>query len=375
MSGSGDSRLLKILHIDPEKNWGGGEAQVFGLLKHLADKGHRNDLLAHPRGQLFDRCRTISVRAMPLVMRNDLDVRCVPALRRLIFRAKYDIVHFHTKRAHALALWLPRRGARPKYVVTRRMDYPEPRTWYTRQLYNRRVDGVVAISRSIVEVLRAAGVEDERIRWIPSGIEPEKFAAVGARERRSGARTVVGSLGALETRKGQRYLLEAAALLRAQGIPLECRLAGDGPLRRELEAESQRLGLGAAVRFLGFVTDAADFFAGVDILAMPSLYEGLGVAALEAMAAGKPVVATRVGGLVESVLDGVTGFLVPARDAGALAAALAKLAADPALAESMGQRGRARAGEVFSLENTAAQNEAYYHELLAVSAGAGARSK
>ncbi len=364
MSGSGDSRLLKILHIDPEKNWGGGEAQVFGLLKHLAEKGHQNDLLTHPRGRLFERCRTLRVRTLPLVMRNDLDLRCVAALRRLIQRAAYDIVHFHTKRAHALALWLPRGQPRPRYVVTRRMDYAEPRTWYARHLYNRRVDGVVAISRRIIDVLIAAGVKREKIRWIPSGIEPEKFAAVGRRPDASKAGTVIGSLAALETRKGHGYLLAAAALLKARGLGLEYRIAGDGPLRGTLEAESRRLGLGDDVRFLGFIDDPAEFFSGIDVFAMPSLYEGLGVAALEAMAAGKPVVATRVGGLGESVLDGVTGILVSSGDADALAQALAKLAGSPDLAQSMGRRGRARAREVFSLENTAAQNELFYRELL-----------
>ena len=132
MAGSGDRRLLKILHIDPEKNWGGGEAQVLGLLTYLAAMGHRNDLVAHPSGFLSKRCQGLDVRARPIVMRNDADVRCVPALRRLIHRMGYDVVHFHTKRAHALALWLPRGRRRPKYVVTRRMDYPEPHSWYTR---------------------------------------------------------------------------------------------------------------------------------------------------------------------------------------------------------------------------------------------------
>jgi hypothetical protein len=97
LDGSGDHRLLKILHIDPEKNWGGGEAQVLGLLSYLAATGHRNDLLAHPGGLLLTRCQGIDVRARPIVMRNDADVRCVPALRRLIRRMSYDVVHFHTK--------------------------------------------------------------------------------------------------------------------------------------------------------------------------------------------------------------------------------------------------------------------------------------
>jgi glycosyltransferase involved in cell wall biosynthesis len=296
-------------------------------------------------------------------MRNDLDVRCVASLRRFIRQGNYDIVHFHTKRAHTLALWLPRGESRPKYLVTRRMDYPEPRNWYTDILYNRRVDGVVAISQTIVNLLVSAGVERRKIRCISSGIDPGKFE-MSERRRTGEDDFTVGCLGGLEERKGHRYLLEAAALLKAEGLKIRYNIAGSGPLRARLEEEVARLGLGAEVRFLGFVSDAAEFLAGVDILAMPSLYEGLGVAALEAMAAGRPVVATQVGGLTESIIDGVTGALVPPRDSAALAAAIAKLARSRPLAGSMGNEGRERVRRYFSLENMARKNEAYYYELL-----------
>lgn len=367
MGGSSDHRLLRILHIDPEKNWGGGEAQVLGLLTHLAARGHHNDLLAHPGGRLFARCQNLNVRAYPLVMRNDLDVRCVWALRQLIQQTRYDIVHFHTKRAHTLAFWLPRGKQRPRYVVTRRMDYPETRSWYTSCLYNRRVDGVVAISQSISNLLVDAGVEKNKIRCIASGIESGKFENIRARTKAAENLVEIGCLAGLEERKGLGYLLESVALLKADGMKVRCQIAGDGPQRAHLEEEVQRLSLRGDVHFLGFITDTTEFFAGVDIFAMPSLFEGLGVAALEAMAAGKPVVATRVGGLTESVLDGVTGFLVPPRDSASLASAIAKLVRAPALAEAMGQQGRDRARQHFSLQNMARQNESYYHELLRTS--------
>ncbi|MGH7855182.1 MAG: glycosyltransferase family 4 protein [Candidatus Binatia bacterium] len=365
MGGRGDNRLLKILHIDPEKNWGGGETQVLGLLKHLAAKGHHSDLLAHPSGLLFARCRSLNIKTQAIVMRNDLDVRCVATLRRLIREISYDIVHFHTKRAHTLALWLPRGKRRPKYVVTRRMDYAESRGWYTNLLYNRRVDGVVAISQTIGNVLLSAGVDKEKIRVISSGIDPRIFENIGPRKAAFNNATVVGCLGALEERKGHRYLLEAAAILKADGMKIQYKIGGEGPMRARLEEDVARLDLGDEVRFMGFVTDTAQFLAGTDIFAMPSSYEGLGIAALEAMAAGKAVVATRVGGLTESVVDGSNGLLVQPRDPADLASAIAKLARSRSLAESMGSEGRERVRQKFSLEKMALQNESYYYELLA----------
>jgi glycosyltransferase involved in cell wall biosynthesis len=237
LGASAHNRLLKVLHIDPERHWGGGEAQVFGLLDYLAGKGHLNDLLTHPQGKLWQRCQGLSVRTLPLVACNDVDVRPVRRLRQLIRRESYDIVHLHTKRAHALSLWLPRRSPAPKYVVTRRMDYAELNNCYTRLLYNRSVDGIIAISQPIVELLIGAGVDGRRIRLIHSGIDVARFSARGEC-RRSRQPPIIGCIAVLEERKGHRFLLEAVALLKSRGVKLRCLLAGEGPERQALENDS-----------------------------------------------------------------------------------------------------------------------------------------
>jgi len=139
-------------------------------------------------------------------------------------------------------------------------------------------------------------------------------------------------------------------------------IGGDGEQRDELECLSRKLGVGAS--FVGFYDDLPALLASIDVFVMPSLSEGLGVAVLEAMAAGKPVVASAVGGLKESVLDGATGFSVPPSDAGAIADAIAKLISDPSMAKTYGLSGRARVREKFSLENMARLNEKLYYELV-----------
>jgi glycosyltransferase involved in cell wall biosynthesis len=363
LGGSSDNRLLQILHIDPERHWGGGETQVLGLLDYLAGKGHRNDLLTHPDGKLWERCGGLSVRTLPLVARNDLDLRPIWRLRELIRRERYDIVHLHTKRAHSLAIWLPRSHVTPKYLVTRRMDYPESRNCYTRFLYNHCVHGVVVISQPIVTVLLDAGVKAQRIRLIHSGVDVARFNA-GPAIFDTRRLPVVGCIAALEARKGHRFLLEAIALLKGRGVRLRCHLAGEGPERQSLEEMVARLGLGREVEFSGFIVDVPAFLADIDIFVLPSLHEGLGVAALEAMAAGKAVVASRAGGLAEAINDGVTGSLTPPGDAEALAGAISQLIAHTDWARAMGQRAAAHVREHFALERMAARNEAYYYELL-----------
>jgi glycosyltransferase involved in cell wall biosynthesis len=244
------------------------------------------------------------------------------------------------------------------------MDYPERRGWYTHVLYNRKLDGVVAISRVIAEGLAQSGVERGKIRHIPSGIEPGRFMLADSQKLRSQDPPVIGSAAVLEPRKGYEFLLEAAALLKADGLNLTYRIAGAGPLRDQLERQAAHLGLQGEVQFLGFVGDIAKFLADIDIFVMPSLYEGLGVAVLEAMAASKPVIASRVGGLAEAVAEDVTGILVPPANATALAQAIAKLSHARSLAREMGQQGRQRVERHFTLEQMATANETYYYELL-----------
>lgn len=115
---------------------------------------------------------------------------------------------------------------------------------------------------------------------------------------------------------------------------------------------------------MGFVADIPDFLSRIDIFVLPSLYEGLGVAVLEAMAAAKPVVASRVGGLPELVADRETGFLVPPGDAAALADSIGRLVPEQILMDAMGERGRERVEQLFTLERMAARNEEFYYDLL-----------
>jgi glycosyltransferase involved in cell wall biosynthesis len=216
----------------------------------------------------------------------------------------------------------------------------------------------------IAELLAQAGVARGKIRQIPSGVDPARFSFADSHELPSKNTLVIGSAAVLEARKGHEFLLEAAALLKADGLNLRYQIAGAGPLRRQLEQQAAHLGLQEEVRFLGFVDNVPNFLANIDIFVMPSLHEGLGVAVLEAMAAGKPVVASRVGGLVETVVDGVTGILVPPANATALAQGIAKLVIGRPVANEMGYQGRRRVEQHFTLEQMAASNEMYYYDLL-----------
>jgi len=333
---------MRVLHVDPERAWGGGEVQVLALVRELAARGHVSTVAAHPGGPLA-RAAAAAARVVPLGIVNHFDVRAALALRRLV--AAFDVVHFHTARAHALAPFCRGRGAR--LVVTRRMDYVPAGGPYVRFLYNRAVDAVIAISEGVRAALVRVGVRAERIRVVPSGIDagafvapPEARAAVRREWRLGDDDVAVVVVGALEARKGHAVLLAAAAALAPAGLGLRYVFCGEG---RQAEALVRAAAaLDGTVELVGFRPDVAACLAAADVVALPSRQEGLGVAALEAMAAGRPVVASRVGGLAEAIVPEETGLLVPPGDPTALATALARLARDPGLRARLGAAGRAR---------------------------------
>jgi glycosyltransferase involved in cell wall biosynthesis len=180
---------------------------------------------------------------------------------------------------------------------------------------------------------------------------------------------LVGSLGRLHPQKGFSDLLTAFAQVRQRVSSVRLFVAGDGELRDDLEAQARSLGIAAAVTFAGVRADVSEILAALDVFVLPSLWEGMPNAVLEAMAAGLPVVATAVGGTPEVVVDRVTGLLVPPQDPGALARAIERLLRDPGLRRTMGRAGRRRVERHFHIQETVRQVQDLYEALLRDKAG------
>ena len=175
----------------------------------------------------------------------------------------------------------------------------------------------------------------------------------------------IGFVGRLVAQKGCDLLIAAYARLAAGGLPARLTIVGDGPDRTELERRVEDLRLGGSVEFLGFQPDGAALMTEMDIVAVPSRFEPFGIVAVEAMAQGRPVVASAVGGLTETVADGTTGHLVPAGNPVRLADALADLVRSSALREQMGEAGRERAIALFSPDRVVAAYKNLYRRLSA----------
>jgi|ERR1051326_2352131 glycosyltransferase involved in cell wall biosynthesis len=174
------------------------------------------------------------------------------------------------------------------------------------------------------------------------------------------AQSIVLTTARLHDGKGIVYLIEAAKLL----PEIQLVICGDGPERGRLEEAVRKAGLQNRVTFLGHREDVPDLLSACDVFVLPSLYEALGLSVLEAMAAGKPVVATAVGGLKETVRDGVNGLLVPPRDAMSLATTIRRLLTEPGLAKSLGENAKNRVARDFSVETMVDGVTGVYEELL-----------
>ena len=303
------------------------------------------------------------------VIRHDLGARrladpfAFPRLMRLLRRARIDIVHAHGQDASILGA-VVRCVSRVPLVVTRHV-LDEPSEDWRQSLRARfalaairRADAVVAVSSAVADRLaEIAGLPRSAIRVIYNGIELERFDQPDLIARRAMLR---GALGidpdapvvlvpaVLREGKGHEVLLDALPSLRARVPSVRVAFAGGG--EREAALRSLARSHGDGVVFLGPRQDIADLLAACDLVVLPSLAEALPTALIEAAAAGRPVVATRVGGAAEIVEDGRTGLLVPPGDPSALAEAIASVLADPDRARAFGEVARRRARERFALD-------------------------
>jgi glycosyltransferase involved in cell wall biosynthesis len=215
---------------------------------------------------------------------------------------------------------------------------------------------IIAVSEGTAKRLRADVADPHRVVVIHNAIDPAPFAPPASEP----AAPVVLALARLHARKGIADLVAAAAEVPGATF----RIAGDGPERPLLERRAREMGVSDRVAFLGTRTDAAELLRACTVFVLPSLNEGLPVSVIEAMAAGRPVVATRIEGTDEIVVDGVTGILVPPGDPGALASALRAVLIDPELRMRYGRAGRERVRREFSIETMMRRIEKVYDEVL-----------
>ena len=338
--------MSRILHVDTARGWRGGQNQVLLTAQGMAARGEDVALACRAGAELESRARAAGLAVRPVPFRGDLWPPAVAALAAVLRAEKPEVVQLHDPHAVSAGLLASRLVGRTlattRLVATRRVDFPLKGA-LSRAKY-RACDRVIAVSEAIRKVLLRARLPEERLRIVYEGVgdrAPEDggraaLAELGVPE----AAPVVGNVAALTGHKDHATLLEAAALVARSRPDVRFVVAGTGEKQAELLDLRRRLGLEARVIFAGFRRDLDRLFPAFDVFCLTSRLEGLGTSLLDAMAFGRPIVATAAGGIPEAVVDGITGRLVPVGDAGALASALLEVIADPARGREMGKAGR-----------------------------------
>ena len=381
-------RPIRVLYIITSLGVGGAERSLAELIPHLAREGVDATalcLVARDEG-VEDHVRANGIAVRHLRSRR-LMTRIAEA-RRVLVAIRPDIVHTAIFDADIVGR-LAAAGTRSIVVSTlantsydpirlcdpnvSRMGFLATRaidSWTARRLTTH----FHAVSHAVKEAaIHSLRIPPDRITVIERGREPERLGVASADRRRMVRQRldipddaeVLVNVGRQEFQKGQRWLLDTVALLLPSRPRLLCLIAGQrGSSTTALRAQATALGIGAAIRWLGHRDDVPDLLAAADLFVFPSLYEGFGGAAVEALALGVPIAAFDLAPLREVLEDGANALLVPRQRADLLAGAIAELLDDPARRQAFGESGRRRFVERFTIEPSARRTAALYRRLL-----------
>lgn len=313
-------------------------------------------------------------RAVPEDKRRELQIREYPhlfqpvvnrvVLELLLRRLTYDppdLIHAQTPAALAGAEWIARHLERPLVVTIH--DFLPERT--TLSIDRDVCERVIAICDAVREYLiERHRIASDLITVIPSGVACPR-GKTSEPVLQANKVPVIGTAGPLEAVKGFPYFLGAAARVLATGRDVEFVVAGAGPEERNLRRLSRDLGIAEHITFLPNLSDFSPALEAMDIFCLPSLQQGLGTTMLEAMALGRPVIATNVGGLFEVVRDGISGLLVPPSDSVQLAARMMELLDDPVKARRLGYAARQNVAADYNVEQMVSHTARVYREVMA----------
>ncbi|MFP4058393.1 MAG: glycosyltransferase [Candidatus Brocadiia bacterium] len=360
---------MRILHVEKKMKLSGQALRVARALGGLRARGHEVALACQPGSALGDQAEREGIPTCRVPMVGARAYASVARLRRFVRRGGFQVVHAHGARDH-LMCGLARLGLRGVALVRTKHNMRHLRPGrFGRLLYTRLTTRLVAVSGAVRDVLLADGVPADHIEVIFSGIETDRFAPRRPDPRVledlgvSPGDVVIGLVARLSSKS-----VDTRTLMRAFGqlVPRYpgARLLLVGRWSGRVARWADELGITDRLLLPGFTDDVPAMVSAMDVYVQPDVSAGMGSALLEAMAMGKPVVASRVGGIPEAVLDGQTGRLCPPGDPGAMAEAIASILDLPSEQRAaLGQRGRQRAEELFDRERMVEQLEALYERV------------
>jgi glycosyltransferase involved in cell wall biosynthesis len=366
------SRKISILHIITTLDVGGAEKHLLSLLANLDRARFQFTIVfLKGRGELVPYFECNGIRVVSLNVKGVWDISALARIAFLVKKGAYDIVHTHLPRADFFGTLGARLGGSKVIICTKHNEDQYFRNPFLASLarFAARFDTKVvvisdAVGRFMTDVI---GIPREKISKIYYGIEVKAFSSRGTLRREYDIPQEIplaGVIGRFEEQKGHRFVIQAIKKIKETLPQAKFVFAGRGALEDELRSLANRAGVETNIIFAGFRDDISNVISDIDVLILPSLWEGFGLVLLEAMAASKPVIATGIGAIPEVVEDGITGILVTPRDVEMMVTAVTRLLVDSEMARRLGKAGRARVIEHFGLQKMVREWQRLYEGLL-----------
>jgi len=359
--------MFTVLHTESSKGWGGQENRILKESAGLRKLGARVILLCQPGSTLGKRARSEGIEVRTCSMRKHYEVSAIADILRLIKKESIDVINTHSGRDSFLA-GIAGRMSRRRPLIVRTRHIAMPMT--SKITYSLLPHVVVTVSEYVRRYLIREGVRPEHVVTIHTGIDISTFspeAVPGNLRQEMGMpeeTPLIGTVAILRRKKGYHILLDAIPLVLERVPRAMFIFVGDGPQKENISATIEELGLSGNVRLLGMRWDVPNVLKSIDIFVLPTLQEALGSSFVEAMAMGKPVIGTSVGGVGEVIKDGSNGYLVEPNKAAALSEAILKVLEDPERGRSMGKEGRRMVEQQFTNERMCEKMHALYISLL-----------
>jgi len=359
---------IHVLHLITELSSGGAQSGLLRLLERMDSTRFRLTVVCLYNGDklVAQQIRALGIDVIDLGMTRKWRLDALLRFFNLLRQKRPQILHTWMFHANIPGRILGRLAGVPIIISSEQTMGQEGQI---RRRLNRLTamwaDCVICVAQKVADfVHEQVGIPRDKLLVIANGVDTQTFIPSATPKAADWQPRIIGNVGRLEPVKGTRFLVDAFAQFASQFPDARVWLVGDGTERQNLATQAQTQGVARQIDFLGMRPDVAALLAQMDIFVLPSHWEGMPNAVLEAMAAGLPVVATGVGGTTEVVVQDETGFLVPAADPDAMAKAIVTLLRDPTLCRRMGEAGRRRVEQHFSIQQTVAKTVGLYENLL-----------
>lgn len=326
---------INVLQLMTDSKIGGAERVVLWTAKNLNKQRFNVSICClAKRGPIFDEAEREGIRIFSLGLRGKLDFLKIFNLIKLLREQKIHILHTHLFHANIAGRVIGRFAGTPIIISSEHIMGLES-SWrlFLNKLTSRFADKIIAVSVAVKNFLiKDAKIEYTKIEVVQNGIELSNFYnavfekdKTKARFNLSNSDKIIGTVARIHKQKGHEYLLAAAKKIITKYPQVKFLIVGEGPLKEKMQKLSSCMGIEKNIIFTGFFRDVPSIMSVFDIFVLPSLWEGLPITIIEAMAMKKPIIATNVSGNPELIEENVTGFLVSPRDVDSLAEAISKL--------------------------------------------------